>query len=64
MELLIEGIDSGDESLTNRQRCGAMWQASAPVRDAGPLLNDAINETVVSPLAPMIPQQRTYANFR
>jgi error-prone DNA polymerase len=48
---------------TDRHRRGALWQAELAIRPIGELLETAAVDTSNSPLAPMTPGQRTYADF-
>src|SRR5271165_5542404 len=47
----------------DRHRRGALWQAQLALQPVGELLEPAAVDGAVSPLAPMSPMQRTYADF-
>ena len=59
----IGALNALPKEETDRHRRGAMWQASAAVRNAGPLLEDSLDEHILSPLPPMTPVQRTRSDF-
>ncbi len=47
----------------DRQRRGALWQTELALQPAGPLLEETSEDNTLSPLEPMSPGQRTYADF-
>ncbi len=47
----------------DRHRRGALWQAELALKPVGELLECAADDSTVSPLQPMTPGQRTYADF-
>ncbi len=47
----------------DRHRRGALWQAELALQPVGDLLEPAADDNVPSPLQPMTPGQRTYADF-
>ena len=48
---------------TDRHRRGAAWQASIAARPVGPLLEGVAEENDTSPLVPLTPTQRVFADF-
>ena len=48
---------------TDRHRRGAAWQASIAARPVGPLLEAVAEENDTSPLLPLTPTQRVFADF-
>jgi error-prone DNA polymerase len=59
----IGAFNALPEHEADRQRRGALWQASAAARNTGPLLESATGESELSPLVPMTPTQRTFSDF-
>jgi error-prone DNA polymerase len=59
----IGALNALPEHEADRQRRGALWQASAAARNTGPLLESATGESELSPLVPMTPTQRTFSDF-
>ena len=59
----IGALNALPQDRTDRHRRGAIWQASSAVRPAGPLLESAAEENNPSPLTPMTPSQRVFADF-
>ncbi len=59
----LGALNALPENETDRHRRGAMWQASAAAKPVGPLLEPAIDESNLSPLAVMTPLQRISADF-
>jgi error-prone DNA polymerase len=59
----IGALNALPEHEADRQRRGALWQASAAARAIGPLLESATGESEISPLVPMTPTQRTFSDF-
>jgi error-prone DNA polymerase len=47
----------------DRHRRGALWQSQLALQPVGELLEAAADDGTASPLAPMTPGQRTYADF-
>ena len=59
----LGALNSLPKEKSDRHRRGALWQAQLALKPAGELLEPAADDNTPSPLAPMTPGQRTYADF-
>jgi error-prone DNA polymerase len=59
----LGALNALPENEVDRHRRGAMWQASAASKLVGPLLESAVDENNLSPLAVMTPLQRISSDF-
>jgi error-prone DNA polymerase len=59
----LGALNALPQDAADRQRRGAAWQASVAARPLGPLLEAAAEENGTSPLLPMTPTQRIFADF-
>ncbi len=59
----LGALNSLPKERSDRHRRGALWQAELALQPVGELLETSAEETTPSPLAPMSPGQRTYADF-
>jgi error-prone DNA polymerase len=60
----LGALNALPKEADDRHRRGALWQSELALRPVAELLEPAAQETAVSPLAPMTPPQRTYADFK
>jgi error-prone DNA polymerase len=59
----LGALNSLPKEKADRHRRGALWQAQLALQPVGELLEAAAEDGELSPLAPMNPGQRTYADF-
>jgi error-prone DNA polymerase len=59
----LGALNALPKAKADRQRRGAAWHASEAAKSVGPLLDIVAEETGISPLLPMTPIQRTFADF-
>jgi len=59
----LGALNALPKDAADHQRRGAAWQASVAARPVGPLLEAAADENGTSPLLPMTPTQRIFADF-
>ncbi len=59
----LGALNSLPKHKKDRHRRGALWQAELALRPVGDLLESAVDDGVASPLVPMTPEQRTFADF-
>jgi error-prone DNA polymerase len=59
----LGALNALPKERADRHRRGALWQAQLALQPVGELLETAAEDGAVSPLAPMTPGQRTYADF-
>ncbi len=60
----LGALNALPEREEDRNRRGALWQATAATRPIGELLEGAVNDSDISPLEAMKPAQRVYSDFR
>ena len=59
----LGALNALPKQKADRHRRGALWQSQLALQPVGELLEAAAEDGAVSPLAPMTPGQRTYADF-
>ncbi len=59
----LGALNALPKEKADRHRRGALWQAELALQPVGELLELATDDSTVSPLLPMTPGQRTYADF-
>jgi error-prone DNA polymerase len=59
----LGALNALPKETVDRHRRGALWQAQLALQPVGELLEPAAIDGTPSPLAPMTPTQRTYADF-
>ena len=59
----LGALNALPKDKADRHRRGALWQSELALQPAGELLEAAADDGAVSPLQPMTPGQRTYADF-
>ncbi len=59
----LGALNALPKEKADRHRRGALWQAELALQPVGELLEPATDDSTISPLQPMTPGQRTYADF-
>ncbi len=59
----LGALNALPKEKSDRHRRGALWQAELALQPVGELLEPAADDGTTSPLQPMTPGQRTYADF-
>jgi error-prone DNA polymerase len=59
----LGALNSLPKEKSDRHRRGSLWQAQLALQPVGELLEPAADDNIPSPLVPMTPGQRTYADF-
>jgi error-prone DNA polymerase len=59
----LGALNSLPKRKSDRHRRGTLWQAELAFRPVGELLKPAVDDGVASPLIPLTPEQRTFADF-
>lgn len=59
----LGALNALPKQKSDRHRRGALWQAQLALQPVGELLEPAVDDSVASPLTPMNPGQRTFADF-
>lgn len=59
----LGALNSLPKEKADRHRRGSLWQAQLALQPVGDLLEPAADDSTPSPLLPMTPGQRTYADF-
>ncbi len=59
----LGALNALPKEKSDRHRRGALWQAELALQPIGELLEPVTNDGTASPLEPMTPGQRTYADF-
>lgn len=60
----LGALNALPKEADDRHRRGALWQSELALRPVAEMLEPVAEETALSPLAPMSPPQRTYADFK
>ncbi len=59
----LGALNALPKEKSDRHRRGALWQSQLALQPVGELLEDSAEDGAISPLDPMTPGQRTYADF-